>query len=504
MPSNKHIIGIKARDLAFKGADDVARGVKNSMGPHGSNHLTQKGNTTTNDGYKISMFLSDSVENEFERRGALFQHAGASKVNDIVGDTTSGYFSLAEGIRKSLIPYLPTEMVPIAKKPISELRKILDRELEEVLSLLQKDIKKVSSREELVKSALVSVEDETLAEMIGGTQWDMVQEVGVGRIMVEETAEYGSTIEKINGVRIDNGFGTSYLINNPEKEALEIFDASVILTNHVIETFEPLKDLIFSLVRSGKRTIAVFAKAFTQGAMMEVSQWQQKGVGIFPMNAPYTNQGQVMLDLEAITGAKYVSDETKPLNEIRMSDVGLSKSIFAKRDQAFITGSKLGEVERVKERLATIEKDLKASNSEFYKKTLQDRISMLKGGFAILHVGSTTPEDRKRKKDKCDDAVNAVALAMQGGTVRGAGLAFKQIADGLSDDYILKNALYSIYEEIMAKAPEGFVIEDWVRDPYLSLKCALEVAIENSLNLANISSADVQKNPEVCHCNTKQ
>jgi hypothetical protein len=37
---------------------------------------------------------------------------------------------------------------------------------------------------------------------------------------------------------IDNGFGSSFVINNPEKEALELKDAQVIYTNHTITNIQ--------------------------------------------------------------------------------------------------------------------------------------------------------------------------------------------------------------------------------------------------------------------------
>ena len=496
MPKNIQLLGISARDAAFKGADRVAEAVSESMGPAGMNLLLEEGNTTTNDGMKISQYLSASIENEFERRGALFQHAGSVKVEQLVKDSTSAYFALTRGIRKSLLPYLPSASVPIALKPVSELRKQVKTELDEVCKKLQEGVKKVESREELIKSALVSVEDEQLAEMIGGTQWDLVEKTGDGIIRTQQTADYESSIEQTSGIYMDNGFATALMINNPEKESLEIDDTHVLLTNYIIDSLAPLSSLLVDLKRQNKVGLAIFARAFSQQAMKEISEWQQKGMFIIPINAPYSNQSQVFLDLGAVTGATYITDETKGLELINTKDIGFSKRIVCGRNESFIAGSG-DEEERVKARIAIIEKDLKATNSEFYKETLQERIAGLKGAFAILKVGSRTESDRKRKADKCDDAVGAVRNALKSGTVKGAGLAFKEVADTLPDTYILKEPLYAINRQIVNSLPSGTEIPEWVRDPYISLVTALEIAIENSLNLANVMSQDVIKNPDV-------
>lgn len=496
---NIHITGVEARELAFKGADEVATQVESSMGPSGLNLLTEKGNTTTNDGMKISQFLSASIANEFERRGALYQHAGSVKVEQLVKDSTSTYFSLSKGIRKALIPYLPSKNVPIALKPVSELRKQLKKEYEEVCAKLKEGAKQIESKEELIKSALVSVEDEELAEMIGGMQWDLVQATGDGIIKSQETAEYQSSIERVSGIHMDNGFATALLINNPEKESLEIDDTHVLLTNYVIDSLDPITPLLMDLKRQNKIFVAIFARAFSQPAMKQISEWGMKGMAIFPINAPFTNQSQVFLDLAAVTGATYVTDETKGLELINTKDIGFSKRISCGRNESFILGAgDEGEAERVKARVEIIERDLKASNSEFYKDTLKERIAGLKGAYAILKVGSLTETDRKRKADKCDDAVGAVRNALKAGTVKGAGIAFKEVADTLPNDYILKEPLYGVYRQIQNTLPEGTEIPEWVRDPYISLVTALEIAIENSLNLSNIMGIDVTADKKEC------
>ena len=497
MSRNTHTIGVEARELAFKGADTVALAAESSMGVAGQELGLEKGMTTTKDGKKISQFLSDSVENEFERWGALYQHRGAVKVELLVKDSTTAYFALSRGIRKALIPFLPSKGVPIALKPNSELKKQLKEEFRIVCEKLKDDVKLIESREELIASAQVSVDDEELAEMIGGTQWDLVQKAGEGIIRPQETAEYESSIEETTGIYMDNGFANSLLINNPEKESLELENVNVLLTNYVIDSLVPLTGLLVDLKRQNKPYLAIFCRAFSQTAMKEISEWGAKGMAIFPINAPYTNQSQVFMDLATVTGANYITDETKGLELINTKDIGFSKRISCGRHESFVSGAgDEGEKERVKVRVEQVEKDLKATNSEYYKDQLKERIAGLKGAYAILKVGSRTEEDRKRKFDKCEDAVGAVRNALKSGTVKGAGIAFKEVADTLPDDFILKEPLYSINRQIVNSLPEGTEIPEWVRDPYISLVTALEIAIENSLNLANVMATDCAPNPK--------
>lgn len=493
--SNIHLIGIEAREKAFIGADKVATAVEASMGPAGQNLLLEDGNTTTNDGKRISHNLSESLTDEFERRGAIYQHQGSVRVEKEVKDSTSTYFSLSKALRKALVQYLPTKSVPIAKKPISELRNQLQEEYKVIDEKLKEMAKPISSREELIASAMVSVEDKELAEMIGGTQWDLTQKSGDAVIMVQDTNNIKSSIEITNGIYTDSGFSSALLINNQAKQSIDLVNTHVLLTNHTITNLNELTPLLSDLRISGKTVLALFSRAFSEEALASITEWAKSGMFIIPINAPFTDQGQVFLDIAAVTGATYISTETKKLSDIIMSDVGFSKSISCSRYETFVAGNGKEE-DAVKDRVIELEEAFEKEESLFYKDTLRQRIACLKGALAILKVGSRTEEDRKRKHDKADDAVGAVRNALKGGTVVGAGVAFKEIADSLPDTYILKEPLYAVYRQIKNTLPEGYEVPEWVRDPYVSLSTALEIAIENSLNLSNIMAIHTAELPK--------
>ena len=484
--THKSIIGIEARDKVIAGANYVADAVKSTLGPFGLNTLTEKRNTITNDGFTTSREICTTLPCEFERRGAILMHEAASKTNDQVGDATSTSMVLAQAILKEAVRYLPQVGSFGAKKTPAELVKTLKEEKAIVLEKLSDMVTPITSREELIRSALVSVEDEELAEMIGGMQWDLGE---YGYILCEESPDRNTTIERVQGVRIDNGFGTSVMINNPEKGTLEVTDARIILTNYTFSGgLQPVAHLIDQLVSQGHRKIVIMARAFSSDVIRLCVENIQKGVEIYPINAPYEHQGEVFKDIQSVVGGTYVDQESGRLEDMTLDDVGYVERLVARRYDAIIMGTQNPET-----RVGRLIEELQGEPSVFYQKNLQKRISQLTNGFAVLKVGSETDVDRKRRKDKCDDVVNAVRLALQGGTIRGGGLALKQISEMLPESCILKRPLNAIHSQIINSAPEGFVIEDWVRDPYLVIKASLENAVSVASNLATVNAVVVEK-----------
>ena len=475
-------VGIAARDAEIKGAHFLADAIKSTIGPFGLNADIQNGEKDTNDGYLISKALAPTLKDEFERRGALRLHKISSITNDEVGDATSTSEVIGDAILTELVKYLPKENIYKAKKSPAELKEMLFKSRDTVFEQLDIQMTPVTSKESLINSALVSVEDQELAEMIGGTQWELGED---GIILAEEHNETFSTIERMKGIKIDNGLGTAIVMNNLEKQSLELKDVQVILTNHTLSSLEPLSNVFDQLVKSKKTNVVIIARAFSSECIKICLENHKTNFFLYPINAPYTNQREVMNDLAAVLGATYFDVEEKSLEDMQLSDVGYASKVIARRYDAIIAGQDDAETEiRTNARINKLQQELQGETSEFAKKALEARIAQLMNGVALLKVGAISPTERTRIKDKVDDAVMATRLALKGGTVPGAGIAFKTIADALPDGDLLKKPLTVIYDQIISSAPEDFIVPEWVRDPILVLKSALKNACQGALTLA--------------------
>jgi chaperonin GroEL len=494
MSQQKYLEGIKARDAYFKGADTVAKVVRESIGPFGLNLATEKGKKTTNDGYLISQSVSLALKDEFERQGALMQHESSTKTNDKVADATSTTIVLNSAIRKELLKYLPTDKRFVSLKSVESLKKQLEEERAKVIEELKKDIKTIDTLEDLRASALVSVEDKTLANLIADTQWELGKD---GRLIVEEVNEDECGIEKINGILLDNGFATSLMINNPKEHSLEVENGYILLTNHMIRVTDlegegAIRKLIMQAVSEGKNNIAIFAQAFDQKAVEALVGLHQMGIFVYPINAPYVNQSEILQDIECVTGGKVILQDNGSLDDVSVDNLGRFSKIKMRLMGGVIAGID-DNVERKEKRIADLKAELEGEQSFFAKRKLEERIAALAGKLAFLKIGAYVKDDRERLKDKADDAVVSVRMAWNGGTVKGAGIAFKEIADTLPETALLKNPLQVVYNQIKSSAPEDFVIEDWVRDPFITLETALRNACEGAISMARVNGSVVTR-----------
>lgn len=498
--------GPKAREELVKGADFLASAVIRTLGPFGENFFIDKGNKITNDGVTVAREIQISSKttmqdgkwgNEINARGAVALREAASKTNDIAGDGTTTAVLLSQAIYKKLSGLLSKEGVIGTKKP-SEIIKQIEVERQDITAKLVAMATPITTKEQLVQSAVVSTEDRFLGSLIGEAQWDLGAE---GFLLVEETAERESSIEKVKGIRIDNGFGTSQVINNFEKQTLEVEDAGIILTSHTIKgltEWQSLMKLFEPAFKAGHTQLVVVARAWTDETVNYCLQNINKGtLKIYPLSAPYINMTERMKDLAAVTGATFYDSENSTLEDMYTSGIGKVKKVVAKRMEAILTGVDEEKTAlSVQNRTETLQKELDGEVSEFAKKQLSERIAQLQNGFAIVKVGSPSDMERKRLFDKAEDAVSAVRAAFQEGTVPGAGLAYKQIAETLADDALLKRPLMALNEQIMSSAPADFVIEDWVVDPVKVLRVALEQACVAASSFATAGGVVTDAKPD--------
>ena len=370
------------------------------------------------------------MEDEVENLGLSKLKEAVAKSNEQVGDGSTTITILTNAILKE-----GKREVGGAKSTADFLKKIEEERLF-VNEELDKVAKPIETEEELIASATVSVDDEELGKIIGAAQWKLGKD---GYLLAEEVNEPATTVEFISGVRYDNGVAAAQLFNNPDNTALELENVRVILTNATLHNLEPMKDVLQSLLETKQQNIVIIARGWSEDGIAACARNFANGFKLYPFNAPYTDSREIMKDLEAVVGGRFIDVEIASLEDMQLSDVGFAEKVRARRFDTLISG----KGEKSKERIEKLQGQLESAN-DFERKQLKSRIAQLSDGFGLVKVGASSETERKRIFDKVEDAVNAVRAAFQEGTVPGGGVAFKAIADTMPEGSILKNPLQSL------------------------------------------------------------
>jgi chaperonin GroEL len=159
-------------------------------------------------------------------------------------------------------------------------------------------------------------------------------------------------------------------------------------------------------------------------------------IKVCAVKAPgYGDRRKAMLqDIAVLTGGTAIFEDlgTK-LEAVTMEDLGVAQKVKIDKDNTtvIVDTKEKGRKEAIQARIATIQKELEKSTSDYDKEKLSERVAKLSGGVAKINVGGATESEVKEKKMRVEDAMHATKAAHQEGILPGGGTALLRSSNGL-------------------------------------------------------------------------
>jgi chaperonin GroEL len=457
------VIGQKARDEMKKGVDILANAVKVTLGPRGRNAAIEREwgpPLITKDGVTVAKYIV--LDNRMQNMGAQLIKSVASAANNIAGDGTTTATVLAQEIYGSGI-----KMVAAGHNPVL-IKKGIDIATKSVVAKLAEMAVQVSDEEMLSKVATISANNDTvLGEMIA----EAVSSVGDnGVVSVEEATGNITKVEYTEGIKLARGLLNEAFITNSSKLTCEMEDPLILLYDEKLSTIQELLPILESVVQSG-RPLFIIVKDVEAEALAHIVLNKIKGnlnSCIIKSPAFGDHRRGVFEDLSVLTGAKlYTNQDGQRLTDLTMKDLGSAKRIVCGLNATTIIGASVKK-EAVSKEIANLEANLKETDIfDHQKDIIRARLSRLSGGVAVFKVGATSESEMKEKKDRVEDAINAVRSAIAEGVVCGGGAALLHCigtidnidtSNLLSEEIvgieIVRNALKAPFMQILINAGE--------------------------------------------------
>jgi chaperonin GroEL len=145
-----------------------------------------------------------------------------------------------------------------------------------------------------------------------------------------------------------------------------------------------------------------------------------------------------------------------------------------------------GRPEEIADRVAQIRKEIEASDSDWDREKLSERLAKLSGGIAVIKAGAATEVEMKERKHRIEDAISATKAAVEEGTVPGGGAALAQITSVLDGNLGLTGE-EAIGVSIVRKAldePLRWIAQNAGRDGYVVVGKVRESDWGHGLNAA--------------------
>ena len=410
----------EARRGLERGLNILADTVKVTLGPRGRNVVLEKkwgAPTITNDGVSIAKEIE--LEDPFERIGAELVKEVAKKTDDVAGDGTTTATVLAQAlVREGL------RNVAAGADPIS-LKRGIEKATAAVIEQLLIQAKAVESKEEIAATASISAGDSQIGELIA----EAIDKVGrEGVVTVEESNTFGIELQLTEGMRFDKGYISAYFVTDPDRQETVLEDAYVLIVNSKVSNMKELLPIAEKVIQTGKPLLLIAedveGEALTTLVLNKIR-------GIFKsaaVKAPgFGDRRKAMLqDIAILTGGQVISQEIGLSLETATLDLlGRARKIVITKDETTIVEG-VGEKTAIQGRVDQIRREMEASDSDYDREKLQERLAKLAGGVAVIRAGAATEVELKERKHRIEDAVRNAKAAVEEGIVAGGGVALLQ------------------------------------------------------------------------------
>lgn len=437
------------REQLKSGVDKLANVVGKTMGGKGKNVVISNmwGVHIINDGVSIAREVE--LEDDVEHTGAMLARQAAEKTNEEAGDGTTTTIVLLQA-------YL-NAMMKVETKDSRGLREEIKAEIEKVIEQIDK-IKKVITEEDIYKVAKNSSLDEDIAKVIT----EVIKKVGKdGVINIEDSSLPEIKSEMVDGIRIEDGYITPYMINNRRNNKAEFKNTAVLITRKKLATIHDLVKLLEMMIKDGQSSLVIFCEQIAD----EVAGFlvANKMQGAFQSVVIKTKNFE---DIESITGAKIVSDDSQFKYEL--SSLGFAGSVIVSKRETIVSAS-ADRKEEIKNKISELKSQLETCKED-EKSGIKERISKLENGVATIRIGGQNEQESKEKKLKLEDALNAAKSALEDGIIEGGGMTLLRISKSIQAkteaEKLVSDVLEIPFFRIMENSEEDVqeVLKGYVED----------------------------------------
>ncbi len=417
------LFGEDARKAIHAGLGKAARAVKVTLGPRGRNVVLEKsygGPRITNDGVSIAKEIS--FKDKFENMGAEIVKEVASKTNDGAGDGTTTATVLLEALVDEGLANLTRGANAMA------IRSGMEQAGKAAVAELKKMSRPVAGKQDVRQVATISAESEELGAIIA----DTIDKVGKnGVVTVEESQGMELSYEVVEGMQIDKGYISAYMVSNPERMEAEMKDAYILITDRKIANVQEIVPLLEKVAQAGRKELVIVAEDVEGDALATFVVNKLRGTfNVLAVKAPGfgDRKKEMLADIAAITGGIVISSDTgHSFESAELSMLGRATRVIATKETTVFVGGK-GKKEGVASRVKQLEAILDQTKSSFDRENIEARIAKLTGGVAVIRVGAATETEMKYLKDKIDDAVKATKASIEEGIVPGGGTALAKVS----------------------------------------------------------------------------
>lgn len=383
----------------------------------------------TKDG--VTVANSVNLEDPIENMGAFMIKEVANRTLDKAGDGTSATSLLSAEMALKTANISEQEYNFVAVKQGMELA------LSDVLEFLNSHATQITSKEEISNIATISANnDREIGDLIAG----LIDTLGKECLIITQPSNMLKSYTKlVEGMEVDSGYISPALINDMETYSVKLQkvdknNVHILLVDGVITSPKSLLPLM-EYSKKSNVPILIVATDYEPSVIDFLSnnvRVHNLKVGAIKTPGFGDRQKEILTDLSILTSASIFTADPEVLEKITTTNtLGQCSDVICTKAVTKIVGA-VSDKNKVDQRVAQIKAQIDATTEAYDLEKLSERYFKLKSGVATLFVGGQTQMEVKEKKDRIDDALNAVKAAISEGYLPGGGImlhkAFLQLS----------------------------------------------------------------------------
>ena len=416
--SKHYSSGAELSAKVLNGVNILADNVASTLGPRGRTVLLQRAGTgpfVSKDGVTVAdhVVLDDPIENA----AVHILKQASSQTNTLAGDGTTTSMVLARAILQEAQKHI------VAGTPPIEIKRAIDRATEVLVANLREASTPIQSEEDIAHIATISANnDETIGNLIAKA----VDCVGKdGSITVEQARSTQTSLDLREGFSFDSGFIANAFVTDERRQAVIYEEPFILVADTKIDKVDQILPILEAVAREGRPLIIVASEIVDQALAALIMNTVRGTMKIAAIKAPRYGEERrgILKDLCLATGAAFITKSgDMKLEDVKLSHLGSCEKIdIVKNSSTFIGGK--GDYENVEKQIESLKAEIENTDDLHECERIQERITRLASGVAIIKVGAPTEAEMIEKRHRIEDALEAVRAAQQEGIVPGGGVA---------------------------------------------------------------------------------
>lgn len=418
------LMGKEARRKLLQGINKVADAVKGTLGPSAKTVIIQQEDSfplILNDGVSVARAVNDP--DPYVQMGIDLIKQVAEQAQGVSGDGTTTATVIAqalcnEGFKEIEDGRDRLELFEMIQEKVAEIIRNIEGHSQPCEDTID-DISAVAR--------IAANNDQELGDLIADVMLNIGSE---GAIALKHGSGFETTFEIKDGLEIQSGAVSPHF-------SQEMANANVLITTDKINNFESLVPALELSLKEQKGLLIVCAdynESMLPNLLINVVQGKINAC-LVKLPSMGKQQEDWANDIRAVTGGKVFNKTLgDSLTTVKEQDLGYATLVQCGKDSCVLeTDTGIDEAH-----LDDLYQAVEEADHDWDKQTLTRRLARLNRGVASIYVGATTEIEMLEKKERIDDAINAVRAAMRNGYIAGGGILLNYYGMDSKDDLIMK------------------------------------------------------------------